>query len=329
MVIKEIIKQITPEKIKQETKLIQKIELPLNLQKWIKEYKKVGGERGDFTWKLFWRADKGMGCVKLEQSYQAPMNEIKFLMIVFIILLDDAVDKNKNKKLLKEFLKIPFAEDCIDFSGLNEWEKKYLNFILKIWSKINQLIKKSPRYSDFKDIFKYDINQVINAMNYDYLVNANYNLISKTEYWLYSPHSMYFFVPIAVYLMYLPQFNINDLGIIREASWQIQKMARIGNWISTWEREIEERDFSSGVFAHALHENIITTQELSKLDVFKLSQIIKDSGVENELFSEWQKCYDKVLNFSKRIKVIDIKKLLGGLEYLMTLEMLSKSCNKI
>ena len=73
-------------------------------------------------------------------------------------------------------------------------------------------------------------------------------------------------------------------------------MTRIGNWVSTWERELNERDFSSGIFAYSLLNKIITLEEImrvkenncektKKLIVSKISS----SNVENAFLEEWKK----------------------------------------
>lgn len=322
-VISRILKELTPERIEKEIKIVQKVKLPPELQKWVKEYEKVG-ERDEFIWKLFLRAKQGIDYISTKKVYKNSLQEVKFLITIFVILLDDIADQKQNERLLNELSKIPFTENDIKFNKLNQEEKKYLNFTIKVWHRIDLLIQKYPEYKEFKGIFKYDIKQIVNAIEYDYLVSRNYYLINKTEYWLYSSHAMQFLTATIVDLMCLHMFDINELGMVREITWQVQKMARIGNWIGTWEKEIKEKDFTSGVFAYAINLKILTIQELIDTNDLQIIKKIKKVKIENKLLKEWENCYKKVFNLKGKIKIIDIQKLLNSLQKLFILEIISR-----
>lgn len=322
MVVERILRQLTPQRVEKEIEAIQKIRIPKDLQRWVDEYKKVG-KRDDFIWKMFLRT-KECNCILTPTSYKNSLKKTRFLITMFVVLLDDIADKNPNKNLFNELLKVPSVNSEIKFNKLNQNEIKYLKFIIKVWHQINKLIKKFPLHKKFEEIFLYDIDQIINAMEYDYLINKSHYLINKTESWLYCSHTMKFITIISLNLMCLPNFDLSELGVIREIAWQIQKMARIGNWISTWEREIKEKDFTSGVFAYAISLNVINVHELENINVSEIIKRIKKSKVENELLKLWEYCYDKISKIDKKIKTVEIKKVLHYLENLLMLEIISK-----
>jgi hypothetical protein len=326
MVVKKILKQLTQEKIKQEIKGVQEIRIPPGLKKWVKEYEKFG-KRNEFTWKLFLKAEKEFDYLLIPKKYRNSLEKVYFLLAMFVILLDDVADKKQARKLLAELLRIISMGDCININKLNKKDREYLKFALKVWHRINCLIKKYPNYKKFEDLFQYDIKQIGNAMEYDHLVNSNHNLINQTEFWLYAPHTMQFIITSSIAFMCLPslnKLNKNEFGLVREATWQALKMMRIGNWVSTWEREVGENDFSSGIFAYATGQKVITINELSSKNSSRIIKKIKKARIENKLLKEWESGYKNILAFHGKIKVINIKKFLNCLEKLLFFELISK-----
>jgi len=108
--IKEILKQLTPEKVKSENKKILKIKLPPEIEKWVKEYEKVG-KRNNYIWKWFYK--KIVPAITLSEvplRYRKSLWKSKFLMVMFVVLLDDVADNMKRKRLLDQLLKIPFEQ---------------------------------------------------------------------------------------------------------------------------------------------------------------------------------------------------------------------------
>lgn len=326
MIVEKILKQITPSRMKNDLAAIKKIKLPPKLQKWAREYEKIGGRDG-FIWKLFLKAKREINCMPVKKPYRAPLMEINFLITMFVVLLDDVADKNQNKKLLNKLIKVPLMKNSAKYGKFNKKEKDYLSFTVKVWERINQLVIKSPLYEKFKDMFKRDINQMIRAINRDCFINKNHCAINKTDYWLHSPHAMQFIIGAAVNLMHLSVFVPRELKIVGEIAWQGQKMARVGNCVSTWEREINDNDFSSGVFAYAIDSGTLTVQDLTNANRAEIIKKIKKADIEGKLLKEWEKARNRIFYFweRKKIKTMNIKKFIKGLDNLLALEMISKN----
>ena len=322
-VIDKVLKRLTPENIQKQIQEIQTIELPPDIQKWVEEYEKVG-QRNRFFWRWLYFANQIIVFPEVPSEYQESLRETKTLFNMFLALLDDVADKMLNKKLLSELLKIPFNPKQIQLSELNPQEKLYLEFTKKLWSGIYGEIKRYPKYEELSNVFEFDVSQLLNAMQYAYMVNKNPNLINKTEYWIYLSHNMQAIINLTLDLICLSRFDPHKIGILREIAWETQKMARIGNWASTWEREIEDKDFTSGIFAYAIHSGAINPEQLVQLNTTTLVQKIQSLNIEKILWDEWEKSYTTIKNLGIRAELEKIPIFLNALEKLLFLHLSSR-----
>lgn len=325
MKVEEILKSITPEVKEREIEKIQNVKLPAELQKWVKEYEKVG-ERDEFFWKFIYKINQIIKPFKIPDKYYNL--DIKFLIIIFIIIADDIADRTKNEKFLNEIIKISYNEKHLSVinAQFNKKEKRYLKFAVKLWIHIEKIVKKYPRYDEFKSILDYDIKQTLNAMSYACLINNNPYLINKTEYWLYSPHSLQSMVDCTLDLMCCSKFDINELSKVREIFWNAQKMARISNCLGSWRRELTNGDFSSSVVVYFLSSDSINIRDLFKKDKQSIIDEINRSDIKNELLKEWQKCYDNVNFLCKKNKLIKSEKFLLQLENFLLIYVAVEKC---
>ncbi len=322
-VVSKILKQLTPERIKKEIEAVQKVKLPKELENWVREYKKVGGERDDFIIKWTYAGMQVYTLPSVPEKYRKSIYVVKTVSIIIDILIDDIIDRNKDKKMFKETINSCIFSNYTKNLKLKKEEVQYVSLIKKAWNFVNREIKKYPRYKEFKDIFAYDYRQFLNSIRYSYLIHKNPLLINETEYDIYFPANMQAVISITIDLMCSPRFNSKELGIMREISWYSQKMLRIGNWVSTWEREVKEDDFTSGVFAYAIESGFVNYDDLDSNNETEIIRKIKRSGAEKELLKRWEDCYFKVKKFDSKIKSVDVKEVASKLEKFLIMHLTS------
>ncbi|MFH1462065.1 MAG: hypothetical protein ABIF12_03910 [bacterium] len=323
MVINKILKQLTPERVKKEVEAIQRVKLPPELQKWVKEYEKVG-ERNEFIWKWAYEVAQVITFSKIPSKYRRSLIGIKFLMIMFIVLLDDVSDKMKNKRLLNEILKVPFEKDHIKLQYINNKEKRYLKFTIKLWRFIEKTFRIYPYYLKFKPIINYDISQMLNGIKYAYLVNKNLYLTNEIEFQTYLSHNTPAIMGFMIDLTCVPKFNIKLLGLMRKIMWYIQVMARISNWVATWKREVKENDFASGIFCYTIENKIIGARDIKKQKKEEIVKKINQSKAEKYLLEKWENFYNEIKKFIKKEKTFNGKKIIKITEKLTILHLISR-----
>ena len=324
MKIEDILKGITPEIRRREIEKTQQTRLPKDLQEWVDGYKEIGGNRNDFIWVWVYSVSIVITLSCIEGKYKESLYKVKFLLIMFVVLVDDIADKHKDNNVLQELLKIPFDQANIKFEKLDLKERKYIKFTIKIWNYIENVFKNFPRHSEFGEIIKFDIKQLLNSMEYSCLVNKNKYLINSSEYSMYLSHNMQLIVDIMFDLCCSLKFEKRELGLIRKVILYAQYMTRIGNWITTWEREIKEDDFTSGVFAYAVEKKIISIEDLDKKNIIKLVEKIKKSKAERYFLEEWEYNYQLIKKMRSKIKTVEVNDFLLFLEKVIFAHFISR-----
>lgn len=322
-VIDKILNQLTPEKIQKEIQKIQKIELPLELQKWIQEYEKVG-DRDPFIWKWLYKMNKISTLVETDKTYSESLRTIKSLFNMFVILLDDISEKDK-ELLLKELLKIPFEQEHIKDDQLSQQERVYLKVTKGLWNKIITVITDYPKYNKYKNVFNFDVRQFLNEVRYAYLIYKQPLLMNELEYWTYIPQGMQIIINFNLDLMCSKrEIQINEIGASREVVLILQRMGRIGNWLSTWEREVQKKDFSAGLFPYMVKNSLLSPLDFQEIDHLKIIKIVKSSKAEKYLLEKWEEYYKTLQESNYKIDIINFKNILKNFEQLLFMHLISK-----
>ncbi len=319
--IKKKVTQITSKESNEEIQELRKTVLPLEFQKWVDKYNKVG-ERNPLVWLLIFRFIEIVKFSPVSKKYQDSLLRSRFLSAMLVVLVDDAVDKSGSKQLKEELLNIPLSTERIQTCSLSEKEYSYLKFTLCVWQDFSKLIKEYPRYQELKDILCFDVLQIFNSMRFSALINNNPHLINLDEYWGYLPNSMQLMLHQTLNSMCSTEFNIKESGMIRKAVWHAQYMLRIGNCLGTWQKEIGEKDYSNGIFAYLIDQNILDIESLAKKKSIEARHIAQ---IENEFLNKWAEHYNFIETLAPKIKSFDVKSFLSQLEKILILHMSIKN----
>ena len=221
-------------------------------------------------------------------------------------------------------LAVPFDDKRATLASVRPEDRAYAEFTIDLWEEIKRRTKLLPLFNQYASVWRYDYLQLFNGMRYSHLLNSDVALLNLAEHDLYSPHNMHIMVSATVDLMCSPQFDRNELGLLRDAIWHAQFMGRIGNLVTTWERELPDGDYTSGIYARALTTGDITLQMLKDRDVPAIKQAITAAGHETYFLRRWTELRRRLIELTPRIRSVDISRLLKGYERLIRLHLGSR-----
>ena len=302
---------------------IQRIQLSEEIQELITEYGKQG-QRDEFIWKWVYQGLRLTALSSVNDALWQQVQTIKLLGVMFDVMLDDAADQIQDEALVEQMLLISFEESFIQKQKVPAEYLGYLVFTIELCKEIEFSFRKLTRFSEFKNLLAFDYRQLLNCMRYALVVNNDPRCMNQAEHDLYQPHNMHMMVSATIDLMASPEFDARETGTLREVIWNAQVMGRIGNAVTTWQREIKDRDFTSGIFATALAKGVLTTDDLLNGEADEIEQRILASRLEEELLIEWGKRRDDIAKLAPRLHTVDIRKLISGLENLIAIHLGSR-----
>lgn len=297
---------------------IEEHALPDNLGAIADEYDDVVGIRDRFLWKWFHCLSPHFRLSTVKESYAEKVQNDKSLLTFYVTLLDDLVDERNDRATFREAAKLPFDHLSVEFdqSGV---DGECLELAADVWDELERSLRVAPRFREYDRLFRFDLRQTVNAVRYAYVVNNYPYAANTTEAYAYGSHNMCMLAFADVDLMHSPGFDREEFAALRTSLWTAQRMARIGNWVSTWKRELAEGDFTSGVVAHAYETGIITDEELRQLWanptqelVDEIQRRVDEHDVRGEFLDQWRQQYAE-LERAPEMETVDLGALLDGM----------------
>lgn len=302
---------IQPGGLAREHQQVLSQQLSTDALRWVKMYEEIGS-RDLYLWR--W-CRHGVDLTTLPcalPELRAHVCDTKLLSIVLCVLLDDVADQHGDSRLLDALLETTPSAPEISWRNLSVAERKHAEVTQSLWAEYWSRQESYPAHARFAPVLRYDLTQFFNTMRYSHLVNSQPYLLNMVEHDLYTSHNMMMISFATLDLMCSQSFPLAEVGMLRQAMWHAQCMGRVGNLLSTWQRELRDRDFTSGVFARAVMEGDLTLEELEHGDTAQLERRIRSAGHESYFYRKWLDHRASFHTYAQRLESLPMHKVMEG-----------------
>ncbi|WP_436927303.1 hypothetical protein [Halosimplex amylolyticum] len=293
---------------------IRQVTLPERVERLADAYDAHFEERDRFLWQWIYSLFPSFTLSSVAEEHAAHVREQKTILTMYVTVLDDLVEHRGDRRTFREACRLPC--DVVDADpGRAAVDTETFAFVERLWTEFADGLADAPRREEFADIFAYDFSQTADAMEYSALLSDNPSMANLTGATQYDSHNMVMFPYADVDLMYSPGFDQRDLGTLRNTLWDLQEMARIGNWLTTWEREVVEGDYSAGIVVAAIEEGVVSPTEVAATDEREaVVEAIRESGMDRRFRRRWQRIYEDVRARHATADSVDLATLVTGME---------------
>jgi hypothetical protein len=270
---------------------VNDVEINSEMLFWVERLEKIEGRysqifahRTRYVWKWIQTAFQ-IASLNIPNEHLASAQSLKFRLGFLAVLLDDICDVGKSEQDLQKGLGILMG------AIPSKNDDSLYHLIYDLWISISRDIEVAPNYDFFQDEVTLANKKLRDSFSYGLFLPKR--LLAGEKVWHFYleiiPHSICVYLAGLIDLLHVLQYRSIDLEIARHLFENTQKMAQIGNWLSTYERELKQNDISSGIVVWGLEQKWLEhTQFQYPISLEIVRSAIRDSPVEKSLLEMWK-----------------------------------------
>jgi hypothetical protein len=322
-------------------------DLPPAVQDLVSEYQNFEEARSTFLWKWIHHLAPKNVMPFVDESYREAIAVDNTILVIFVTVLDDLIEKHRDFRTFDAITGLIRLNGWNDSAALGRSleladgsgrgpprvDEPYAAFAVRVWETLLDRLERAPKFDEYAPLFRFDVGQVVTSIEYSRLAIDRPELATVDDLDRYESHNMGMHSFLDIDLMHTAPEYRNHLSVLREAVEIAQQMARIGNWLSTWEREVYEGDVSSGVVVSAVERDIVGVEELpdpADPDPETASEVIErinEHDLETEFLSRWNDKYRRLVALDRTVDEIDIGPFIDGTEEVLRYHLASQWFN--
>ncbi|AWB27153.1 hypothetical protein [Halococcoides cellulosivorans] len=225
----------------------------------------VGGRR-PFVWQwIYYVCGDVLTLPEVPADRRDAVQETRFFAAAFTTLVDDIAERDGDGRAFWELARATMPGQSPDERVLSEAsdavraaERALTGFLERFEAAPNGPALRAP--------VSFDLRASLVAMDHARVAAESPGLYNRADGWAYETTAIGALPFFHVDLAYGPSIDAAEYRRFRELVTECERLWRIGNWVTTWRRELAEGDFSAAIFREAIRHGVVEYAELLAAD---------------------------------------------------------------
>lgn len=236
----------------------------------------IFAHRTEYFWKWLQVAFQ-IATLRIPADKFVAANSLKCRSASIDIILDDICDNAQDEALFESCVEIFKTKTIKEDTSL-------LRIVHNQWLSVCQDMESAPNYARLQNDIDQGYEWLFDGFRHTFSILKGKSTLGWEEVIEKFPHTIHVYLGGLMDLLYFPDLPLAEIENYKKVFIATQKMAQIGNWISNWEREILQGDFTSPVMLFGFHRGLIRPEDIESDNVV---QRVKDSKLEDYFLQEW------------------------------------------
>ncbi|QLG63614.1 terpene synthase family protein [Halorarum salinum] len=290
-----------------DVRALRERSLPADVERLVERYLETVPERGRYVWGWLDDALPTFRLSSVPPSLTEPADEARLLLLVYVTALNDLADRREDDAAFEAAAAVP-RRDREPSAGSDP----AVRVAADAWTALLDHLEGAPRADARLDTLVRDVRWACAGLRHGAHAAANPAAVTYEEC-LHAQAPTMCMDPLAtVDLTYSPTFDPTEEPAVREAVALAESVARVGNWLTTWERELAEGDLANGVVVKAVEDGVVTPEaaRAARTDPSTRPSFrdrIVDRGVERAVARDWRRRFRRVTGASWSVDTVDLE----------------------
>ncbi|ESP89339.1 terpene synthase family protein [Candidatus Halobonum tyrrellensis] len=266
-------------------------DLPRSVERLVDIYDDALGCRDRYIWGWLDATLPTFGLDCVPPDRRELTNEGRLLVSLYVTILNDLSDRRDDHTAFEAAARVP--ADGRPETG-SDADDPAVRLAAAAWETLLTRLSDAPRFEAYRETLEANLAATADAQRHtartaDDPTHADYEECLAEQ----SP-TMCMDALATVDLICSPGFDPADEPAVREAVRAVEPLGRIGNWLTTWERELAEGDLANGVVVRAVESGAVSPAQVERARTdpeFRptFRDLVHGSGVERAIGRDWRR----------------------------------------